>query len=111
MKTRIAGAAAGLALLGLAGAGIAAAAGGGGHVSGGGGTSPSRLDDGRQYASQAKVSEQQAIAAAQTRAAGRLNEVDLEHRGASLVYNVDVGSHDVKVDAASGEVVAVDADD
>lgn len=111
MKTKIAGAAAGLALLGLAGGGIAAAAGGGGHVSGGGGTSASRLDDGRQYVSQAKVSEQQAIAAAQTRASGRLNEVDLEHSGASLVYTVDVGSHDVKVDATSGDVVAVDADD
>lgn len=74
-------------------------------------TPGSHPTDWRLYASQAKVSEQQAIAAAQTRASGKLNEVDLEHRGASLVYNVDVGSHDVKVDAASGDVVAVDADD
>jgi uncharacterized membrane protein YkoI len=75
------------------------------------GAPASRLDDGKQYLSQAKVSEADAIAAAQTRASGALNEVDLEQHNGQLVWNVDVGSHDVKVDAASGDVVAVDADD
>jgi len=51
------------------------------------------------------------IAAAQGAASGALNEVDLEHRAGRLVYNVDVGAKDVKVDASSGQVVAVDGDD
>jgi uncharacterized membrane protein YkoI len=75
------------------------------------GSSPSRLDDGKDLAGQAAITEAQAIAAAQTAASGALNEVDLEHRDGKLVYNVDVGAKDVKVDASSGQVVAVDADD
>jgi uncharacterized membrane protein YkoI len=88
-------------LAGVGGAGIAAASGDGG----------SRLDDGKNLAPQAKITEQQAIEAAQTAASGSLNEVDLEHRDGRLVYNVDVGAKDVKVDAATGKVVAADADD
>ena len=71
----------------------------------------SRLDDGRDLLPQAKISERQAIEAAQGAASGKLNEVDLEHYKGRLVFNVDVGSHDVKVDAASGEVVASTSDD
>ncbi len=74
-------------------------------------SSPSRLDDGKDLASQAGISEAQAIAAAQSATSGALNEVDLEHRAGRLVYNVDVGAKDVKVDADTGQVVAVDADD
>ena len=74
-------------------------------------TGASRLDDGTQFLAQAKISEQQAIAAAQTAASGALNEVDLEHVGGRLVFNVDVGVKDVKVDATTGRVVAVDQDD
>ena len=74
-------------------------------------TGASRLDDGKQFLAQAKISEQQAIAAAQTAASGALNEVDLEHLGGRLVFNVDVGVKDVKVDATTGRVVAVDEDD
>jgi uncharacterized membrane protein YkoI len=76
-----------------------------------GGGPPSRLDDGKDLAGQAGISEAQAIAAARGAASGDLNEIDLEHRDGVLVYNVDVGSNDVKVDAATGTVVAVDADD
>ena len=72
---------------------------------------PSRLDDGKDLAGQAGITERQAIAAARGAASGALNEVDLEHRGGRLVYNVDVGAKDVKVDAGTGDVVAVDADD
>src|SRR3954452_9852201 len=75
------------------------------------GAAGSRLDDGKDLRGQAKISEQQAIEAAQTRASGALNEVDLEHAGDRLVYNVDVGSKDVKIDTASGRVVGVDGDD
>jgi uncharacterized membrane protein YkoI len=71
----------------------------------------SRLDDGKDLLPQAKISEQDAIAAAQRAASGALNEVDLEHAAGKLVYNVDVGDHDVKVDAATGDVVRSDQDD
>ena len=87
--------------VGLGAVGVAWAAGGG----------ASRLDDGKALLPQAKITEQQAIAAAQTAASGGLNEVDLEHAGGRLVFNVDVGSADVKVDAATGKVVRVDHDD
>jgi uncharacterized membrane protein YkoI len=104
MQTRkIIGTAAALAALG-AGAGVALAAGTGGN-------SPSRLDDGKDVSSQAGISEQQALQAAQARESGALGEVDLEHYQGRLVYNVDVGSHDVKVDAQSGEVVTSTQDD
>ena len=75
------------------------------------GGSPSRLDDGRDFLPQSKITEQQAIGAARTAASGGLNEVDLEHYSGHLVWNVDVGSHDVKVDADSGKVVANSKDD
>jgi uncharacterized membrane protein YkoI len=96
---------AGVATLGLAA--TAFAAGGHGHQA----ASGSRLDDGKDLLPQAAITEQQAIAAAQTAASGALDEVDLEHRDGTLVFNVDVGKHDVKVDAASGAVIAVDQDD
>jgi uncharacterized membrane protein YkoI len=93
-----------LAALGLA-TGVAFGAGG----SAAGGTS--RLDDGKDLLPQAKISEQQAIAAAQKAASGPLNEVDLEQYNGRLAFNVDVGNHDVKVDAANGDVLAAASDD
>jgi uncharacterized membrane protein YkoI len=71
----------------------------------------SRMDDGKDLLPQAKITEQQAIAAAQRVASGDLNEVDLEHLDGVLVYTVDVGAKDVKVDATSGKVVDVAQDD
>jgi len=71
----------------------------------------SRLDDGKALLPQAKITEQQAIAAAQSAASGPLNEVDLEHYQGRLVWNVDVGRADVKVDAANGDVLATPHDD
>jgi len=97
---------AGLAVLALAtagGAGIAAASGGSAGGSG--------LDDGKNLAPQAKITQQQAEQAAQSAASGSLNETDLEHSNGRLVYNVDVGSKDVQVDASTGHVIAVNADD
>jgi uncharacterized membrane protein YkoI len=104
MRKRIVAGAAGVAMVAVAAGGVAWAAGG---SSGG----PSRMDDGKDLLPQARITEQQAIAAAQTAASGALNEVDLEHRAGRLVFNVDVGSRDVKVDATTGEVVGVDRDD
>jgi uncharacterized membrane protein YkoI len=103
MRMKIIGAVTGAAALGLAATAFAA---------GGSGTgSASRLDDGKDLLSQATISEQQAIEAAQSAASGDLNEVDLEHAGGKLVFNVDVGMKDVKVDAGDGHVVSVDQDD
>jgi uncharacterized membrane protein YkoI len=95
----------------IAAAGIAAITFAGGAVAFAGGNAPSGLDDGKDLASKAGITEAQAISAARSAASGALNEVDLEYRDRTLVYNVDVGAHDVKVDAKSGKVVAVDADD
>ena len=107
MQAKIAGALVAATLIAVAGGAVAnAAAGDGGSV-----TAASRLDDGMQFATRATISEQQAIAAAQARASGSLNEVDLEQADGRLVFNVDVGAHDVTVDAATGRVMSVDADD
>ena len=73
--------------------------------------SPSRLDDGKDLLSKATITEQDAIRSAQSAASGALNEVDLEYAGRKLVYTVDVGSNDVKVDAADGKVVTIAHDD
>jgi len=69
------------------------------------------LDDGKELLPQASITLDQAIAAAQGAASGALGEVDLEKHDGRLVFNVDVGDKDVKVDASDGSVVAVDSDD
>ena len=69
------------------------------------------LDDGKELLPQAGITLAEAIAAAQTAASGPLDEVDLEYWQGRLVFNVDVGDKDVKVDAATGEVLAADEDD
>ncbi len=51
-----------------------------------------------------------AIEAAQTAADGEIGEVDLEDYNGTLVFNVDVGDVDVKVDAATGEVLGMGDD-
>ena len=102
MRRKVIVGAATVTVVGLGAVGVGWAAGGGGA---------SRLDDGKDLLPQAKISERQAIAAAQTAASGALNEVDLEHVGGRLVFNVDVGDADVKLDAATGKVVRVDHDD
>ena len=71
----------------------------------------SRLDDGKDLLPQAKITEAEAIVAAQGAASGALDEVDLEQSGGELVFNVDVGASDVKVDATSGKVVGRTNDD
>jgi uncharacterized membrane protein YkoI len=98
-------------ITGVAALGIATGVAFGATGSGGSGGGGSRLDDGKDLLPQAAITEQQAIAAAQTAASGDLNEVDLEHFSGRLVFNVDVGASDVKVDAASGKVLATTQDD
>jgi uncharacterized membrane protein YkoI len=101
---------AGIAVVGAVAAGSAGVAIAGGSA----GTSPnggSRLDDGKDLLPQAEVTEAQAVRAARTAASGGLDEIDLEQDHGRLVFNVDVGSKDVKVDAADGRVLGVGSDD
>lgn len=71
----------------------------------------SGLDDGTELQTRASVTLAQAVAAAQTAATGAVDEIDLEYWHDTLVYNVDIGSKDVKVDAATGDVLEASADD
>ena len=68
---------------------------------------PGSLDDGKELRPQASITLGQAIASAQRAASGELGQVDLEHYRNRLVYMVDVGDQEVRVDAANGRVVAV----
>ena len=67
---------------------------------------PGSLDDGKDLLPQTTVS-LAAADAAQRVAVGELGQVDLEHFGDRIVYAVDVGSQEVRVDAHSGIVVDV----
>jgi uncharacterized membrane protein YkoI len=64
-----------------------------------------KLDDGNDLLPQASITIDEAIAAAQTAADGDIGEIDLEYHDGKLVFNVDVGDQDVKVDAANGTVL------
>jgi hypothetical protein len=68
---------------------------------------PGSLDDGKDLQPQAAISLDRAIASAQKAASGDLGQVDLEHYRGRLVYMVDVGNQEVRVDAANGRVVAI----
>ena len=110
MRKKLVAAGAGLAAMAAA-TGVAFAGAHGTTAGASSGATASRLDDGKDLLPQAKISEQDAIAAAQRAASGALNEVDLEHYQGRLVYNVDVGPKDVKVDATTGDVLAAPQDD
>ena len=99
-----------LAALGALGVGTVgfAASSSAGATPGSGAPTGSRPNDGEDLLPQSRITEQDAIHAAQTAASGDLNEVDLEHLGSQLVWNVDVGNNDVRVDADTGTVVRVD---
>jgi uncharacterized membrane protein YkoI len=93
---------------------LAAAALGGGAIamaSGDSGGGAGRIDDGADLLPQARLTIAEAVRAAQTAASGKIGEIDLEHYGGRLVFNVDVGAKDVKVDAATGDVLASVSDD
>jgi uncharacterized membrane protein YkoI len=115
MRKRITAGAAIMAALAVMGGGIAAANGVGGSENESATSPPgpngSRLDDGKGLLPQAKITEAQAIKAAQSAESGGLNEVDLEQYQGHLVFNVDVGAKDVKVDASNGNVLAATTGD
>ena len=108
MKTRLRIAIAGLAAVAVLAVGGAFAFGGGsgiwddGHFA-----KPGSLDDGKDLLAQTTISLAQADAAAQAAATGSLGQVDLEHYEGKLVYSVDVGDSEVKVDAADGGIAGI----
>lgn len=70
-----------------------------------------QIDDGAELLDQASISLEDAIAAAQASASGAVGEVDLETYAGTLVFNVDIGDRDVKVDASDGSVLGYEQDD
>lgn len=72
---------------------------------------PGEIDDGAELLDQASISLAEAIEAALSSASGALGEVDLEMFEGKLVFNVDVGSLDVKMDASNGAILGQVSDD
>jgi uncharacterized membrane protein YkoI len=99
----------------IAAAALVAALGAGTYALGGGNgiwdddhfAKPGSLDDGKDLLPQTKITLAQANAAAQAAAQGGLGQVDLEHFRGRVVYMVDVGDNEVRVDAADGQVLDV----
>ena len=74
-------------------------------------SAPGQIDDGAELLPQASITLEQAIAAAQQAESGTLGEVDLEMYEGKLVFNIDIGEWDVKVDAADGSILGKVSDD
>lgn len=70
-----------------------------------------RIDDGDELLPLTEITIQQAISAAEVAAPGAIGEIDVEYFRDHLVFNVDVGDVDVKVDALDGSVLAADTTD
>ena len=68
---------------------------------------PGSLDDGKDLLPQTTISLGQAVAAAQRAQTGKLGQVDLERYNGRIVYMVDVGDQEVRVDAGNGSIAAV----
>jgi uncharacterized membrane protein YkoI len=68
---------------------------------------PGALDDGKDLLPQTQISLATAVATAQRAASGALGQADLEHFRGGIVYTVDIGNQEVRVDAANGKVVAI----
>ena len=107
MNRRLAVVAAVVAVVGLGGAAFASGAGHGliwddGHYA-----KPGSLDDGKDLLPQTTISLGQAVAAAQRAQSGKLGQVDLERYEGRIVYTVDVGDQEVRVDADNGTVAAI----
>ena len=69
-----------------------------------------------ELAKQAKITEEQATKTALEKVPGTVNEVELEDEDGTIVYGIEVVStdgtqQDVKVDAQTGKIVKVEADD
>jgi len=69
------------------------------------------LDDGEDLLPLATLTIDEAITAAQRAESGVIGEIDLEEYRGRLVFNVDVGDRDVKVDAETGDILGSIGDD
>ena len=109
MRKRFAIAAAGVSAVAALAGGTYAVAGGGGLIFDDGAyVKPGSLDDGKELLPQTTISLAQAVSSARAAVSGQLGQVDLERLGNRVVYSVDVGEREVKVDAADGSVVSID---
>ena len=72
---------------------------------------PGHIDDGADLLDQTTISLEEAIAAAQGAYSGALGEVDIEKYKGRLIFNIDIGVKDVKVDAGDGTVLGFEEDD
>ena len=68
---------------------------------------PGTLDDGKNLLPETTITLSQAVADAQRAASGELGQVDLERLGDRVVYVVDVGTSEVRVDAADGTIASI----
>ncbi|MER3437198.1 MAG: hypothetical protein C4346_06185 [Chloroflexota bacterium] len=72
---------------------------------------PGTLEDGKDLLSQASITVDRAIAAAQAAAQGPLGTVDLDRENGALVYHVHIGDQEVTVDATTGAVLGIGSDE
>lgn len=70
----------------------------------------SEADEAAALAPLAKVTADEASAAAQAEVPGDVQKVELDNENGSLVYSVEIGGKDVKVDAGTGAVLHVESD-
>jgi uncharacterized membrane protein YkoI len=68
---------------------------------------PGSLDDGKDLLPETTITLDQAISAAQRATHGNLGQVDLERFDGRVVYKVDVGPNEVRVDAGNGSIASV----
>jgi len=73
-------------------------------------TGLSETEESAALASLATITPEQAIAAAQAEVPGDSQKVELDNENGSLVYSVEIGGKDVKVDAGTGAVLHVELD-
>ena len=72
---------------------------------------PGELKDGKKYVGDAKVTLDEAIATAKTKASGDLGPVELDREHGKLQYEVEIGHEVVLIDAETGEVIKVRIND
>ncbi len=70
----------------------------------------SEADEAAALAPLAKITADEASAAAQAEVPGDVQKVELENENGSLVYSVEIGGKDVKVDAGTGAVLHIESD-
>lgn len=70
---------------------------------------PGSLEEGQDLLSKATIPLDQAISTAQKEVQGKLGTVSLSDEDGSLVYSVEIGDQEVKIDAADGSVITVES--